>query len=252
MAWDSDLYLKFAEEREQPCIDLLSRLGVEFKKILDLGCGPGNSTENLFKKYNTATIIGFDSDDNMLEKAKNFHPDLEFVKGYAPTDFNKLIRKFDLVFSNACIHWIENQENLIDEVYKILNDKGIFAVQIPLTDKSQFYKALHMLIGQKWSKLKEVNNFHNIMTPQGYYNTLTKKFANVTMWQSNYYHVVAKESIIEWYKGSGLRPYLDLLDENEKEEFLNNLQKAINNEYSLLDDGNVFLIMPRLFFIAEK
>lgn len=251
MAWDSDLYLKFAEERKQPCIDLLSRLDREFKKILDLGCGPGNSTENLLKKYNTATVIGFDSDNNMLEKAKNYHPDLEFVKGCAPTDFNKLIGKFDLVFSNACIHWIENQENLIDEVYKILNAKGIFAVQIPLTDKSQFYKTLHKLIEQKWTKLKGVNNFHN-MTPKGYYNTLAKKFTKVTMWQSNYFHVVAKEIIIEWYKGSGLRPYLDLLGENEKKEFLNDLQEAINNEYPLLDDGNVFLIMPRLFFIAEK
>lgn len=251
MAWDSDLYLKFAEERKQPCIDLLSRLDGEFEKILDLGCGPGNSTENLFKKYNGATIIGFDSDDNMLEKAKNVHPDFEFVKGYAPTDFNKLIGKFDLIFSNACIHWIENQEKLVDEVYKILNDKGVFAVQIPLTDESKFYKIMHMLIREKWTKLKGVNNFHN-MTVKGYYNTLTEKFTKVTMWQSNYYHVVSKEMIIEWYKGSGLRPYLSLLGENEKEEFLNDLQDAINNEYHLLDDGNVFLIMPRLFFVAEK
>lgn len=251
MDWNSDLYLEFAEERKQPCIDLLSRLGGEYKKILDLGCGPGNSTENLLIKYHTATVIGFDSDDNMLEKAKKIHPDVEFIKGYAPTDFCKLSGKFDLVFSNACIHWIENQENLINEVYKILNKNGVFAVQIPLTDKSQFYKILHMLIERKWTILKGVNSFHS-MTPQEYYNTLTKRFAKVTMWQSNYYHIASKELIIEWYKGSGLRPYLDLLSENEKEEFINDLQEIINNEYSLLDDGNVFLIMLRLFFIAER
>lgn len=251
MAWDSNLYLKFAEERKQPCIDLLSRLDGEFEKILDLGCGPGNSTENLFEKYNRATIIGFDSDDNMLEKAKNDHPDFEFVKGCAPTDFDKLTGKFDLIFSNACIHWIENQDKLIDEVYKILNDKGVFAVQIPLTDESQFYKNVYRLIEQKQTTLKEVKNFHNL-TPQGYYNTLIKHFAKVTMWQSNYYHIVDKSMVLEWYKGSGLRPYLALLAENERQEFLNDLQEAINNDYPLLDDGNVFLIMPRLFFIAEK
>lgn len=251
MAWDSELYLKFANERKQPCIDLLSRLNGKFDKILDLGCGPGNSTENLFEKYSQSTVIGFDSDDNMLQKARSTHRNLEFVKGYAPIDFDKLNGKFDLVFSNACIHWIKNQEELIDEVYKILNDKGIFAVQIPLTGESQFYSILYRLINRKWTKLNSINNFCN-MTQKGYYNTLIRQFRKVTMWQSDYYHIVDKNMVIEWYKGSGLRPYLASLGENEKEEFLNDLHKAINNEYTLLDDGNVFLIMPRLFFIAEK
>lgn len=251
MTWDSDLYLKFANERKQPCIDLISRLDKEFDKILDLGCGPGNSTENLFEKYGVSTIIGFDSDDNMLRKARNSHPNFRFVKGYAPDDFNKLSEKFDLVFSNACIHWIENQEKLIDEVYKILNDKGVFAVQIPLADESRFYKILYELIERKWTKLKTIKNFHN-MSQEGYYNILIRQFKKVTMWQSNYYHIVDKGMVIEWYKGSGLRPYLALLKENEQEEFLNDLQKEINDKYSLLDDNNVFLIMPRLFFIAEK
>ena len=251
MAWDSDLYLKFANERKQPCIDLLSRLGGDFDKILDLGCGPGNSTANLFRKYNNSTIIGFDSDDNMLEKARKDYPDFKFVKGYAPTDFDKLSGKFDLVFSNACIHWIENQEELIDEVYKILTDNGVFAVQIPLTGESRFYGILYKLIAEKWTKLKSQKNFYN-MTPKGYYNALIKRFQNVTMWQSNYYHIVDKNMVVEWYKGSGLRPYLARLDDNEQKEFLSDLQNAIDKEYTLLDDGNVFLIMPRLFFIAEK
>lgn len=251
MAWDSDLYLKFANERKQPCIDLLSRLSGNYDKILDLGCGPGNSTENLHKKYSQSTIIGFDSDDNMLEKARQTHPDIRFVKGYAPNDFNKLTEKFDLVFSNACIHWIEDQEKLIDEIYEMLNDKGTFAVQIPLTDESQFYKILYRLIEQKQTKLKPIKNFHN-MNPEEYYNTLIKRFSKVTMWQSNYFHVVDRSMVIEWYKGSGLRPYLASLEKAEREEFLSDLQEEVNSDYSLLDDGNVFLIMPRLFFFAEK
>ncbi len=251
MAWDSELYLKFENERNQPCIDLLSRLNGNFDKILDLGCGPGNSTENLLKRYSRSTIIGFDADDNMLEKAKSNCPNIEFIKGYAPADFDKPAVKFDLVFSNACIHWIDNQKELIDKVYGILNNKGVFAVQIPLTGESQFYKILYRLIEQKWSSLKQIKNFHN-MNQEGYYNTLTKKFGNVTIWQSNYYHIVDKSMVIEWYKGSGLRPYLGLLNENEQKEFLNDLQTIIDEEYSLLDDGKVFLIMPRLFFIAEK
>lgn len=251
MAWDSNLYLKFANERKQPCVDLLSRLNGEYSKILDLGCGPGNSTENLLKKYNKSSIIGFDSDDNMLEKARNDHPNMRFVKGYAPDDFDKLTGKFDLVFSNACIHWIENQEKLIDGVHKLLDNRGIFAVQIPLTDESPFYKILYRIIDQKWTKLKSIKNFHNL-NQEGYYNALSKQFKKVTMWQSNYYHVVNNDMVLEWYKGSGLRPYIALLDEKEQDEFLQDLQSMINSEYPTLDDGNVFLIMPRFFFIAEK
>lgn len=90
------------------------------------------------------------------------------------------------------------------------------------------------------------------MNQEEYYNTLTKKLKNITIWKSNYYHIVEKNMIIEWYKGSGLRPYLDALNESEQKEFLSDLQKVINEEYTLLDDGKTFLIMPRLFFIAEK
>lgn len=251
MAWDSDLYLKFANERKQPCMDLISRLDKKFDTILDLGCGPGNSTENLFEKYSPSTIIGFDADDHMLEKARKTHPNFQFVQGYAPIDFHQLTEKFDLVFSNACIHWIEDQEKLIDEVYHILKDNGIFAVQIPLTDESPFYEILYGLIEQKWIKLQSIKNFHH-MNQEGYYNTLIKQFKKVTMWQSNYYHVVDRNMVIEWYRGSGLRPYLSVLDKKEQEEFLSDLQKAINSQYTLLKDNNVFLIMPRLFFIAEK
>ncbi|MGN0538655.1 MAG: methyltransferase domain-containing protein [Candidatus Fimenecus sp.] len=251
MSWDSTQYLKFSNERQQPCNDLISRLNGDFNKILDLGCGPGNSTQNLLKRYKNATIIGLDSDDNMLERAREEHQNISFVKGFAPKALNSFSQKFDLVFSNACIHWIDNQEELIDKVYEILNDKGVFAVQIPLTDESYFYKNLYRLIEEKWTKLKSINNFHNL-SPDGYYNTLIKRFNKVNIWRSDYYHTVGKELVIEWYKGSGLKPYLDLLDENEQIEFLNDLQLIINTNYSTLDDGNVFLIMPRLFFIAEK
>lgn len=251
MSWDSIQYLKFSNERQQPCTDLISRLNGDFNKILDLGCGPGNSTQNLFERYKNATIIGLDSDDNMLERARDEHQNISFIKGFAPNALCNLNQKFDLVFSNACIHWIDNQEELIDKVYEILNDKGVFAVQIPLTNESHFYKILYKLIEEKWTKLKSVNNFHSL-NPEGYYNTLIKRFNKANIWRSDYYHIVGKETVIEWYKGSGLKPYLDLLDENEQKDFLNDLQLIINTDYSPLDDGNVFLIMPRLFFIAEK
>lgn len=251
MSWDSTQYLMFSSERQQPCIDLISRLNGDFSKILDLGCGPGNSTQILCEKYKSATVTGFDSDDNMLERARSEHKNISFVKGFAPDNLRDLNQKFDLVFSNACIHWIKNQNELIGTVCEMLNDEGVFAVQIPLCAESRFYKILFKLVEEKWPKLKSVKNFY-YLTPSQYYNALIKQFGRVNMWRSDYYHTVGKEKVLEWYKGSGLRPYLALLEQNEQKEFLNDLQSIINKEYAALDDGNVFLIMPRLFFIAKK
>ena len=251
MEWDSKQYLKYAEERKQPCLDLLAMTDGEFNRILDLGCGPGNSTENLKAKYSRAEITGLDADDNMLQKARKDHPDIDFVKGFAPNDFDKLTGKFDLVFSNACIHWIPEQEKLIAGVYELLNENGMFAVQIPLTDEARFYRLMYRLIDRKWGKLKAIRNFHNL-DARGYYNALSKHFKNIGMRQCSYYHTVKRCEVLEWYKGSGLRPYLDALGEAERTDFLKDLQKEIDAEYGLLDDGNVFLIMPRLFFTATK
>ena len=252
MAWNTKQYLKFGNERTQPCLDLINKLNHEYNNILDLGCGPGNSTIQLQNRFDNSKIIGFDIDENMLKKAKEDNPNIEFIKGVAPNDFNKFEEKFDLVFSNACSHWIENQEALIDGVSNIINENGAFAVQIPLTDEAVFYKTLYELIDEKWIKLKSIKNFYNLNDME-YYNLLIKKFNKVSIWKSEYYHTVEnKDSIIEWYKGSGLRPYLEKLEKAEKEEFLYDLREKIDDKYTELDDGRVFLIIPRLFFIAYK
>ena len=253
MAWDSEQYLKFATERKQPCLDLISRLNGNYLHILDLGCGPGNSTANLKSRYPEANIIGFDSDENMLERARTDHPDIQkFVHGFAPDDLGKLTEKYDLIFSNACIQWIPDQLKLITYVADLLCEGGTFAVQIPITAESDFYRLLYRLIDEKWQKLANISKFY-ALDHTGYYNALIKHFGDVTIWQTNYHHIVdSKSMVIEWYKGSGLRPYLNALPESEQTEFLRDLTDEINKEYRLLDDGNLFLVMPRLFFLAKK
>lgn len=251
MSWDSKQYLLFAEERTQPCRDLINMLGKNYGKILDLGCGPANSTRLLKSRFPTADAVGFDADSNMLLTAREKNPDIEFIQGLAPKDFDRLDRKFDLVFSNACIHWIENQQELIDGVRSVLSDGGTFAVQIPLTAESEFYRILYSLIAEKWPSLADVNNFHNLNQTQ-YYNILSRHFGKVTIKKIDYYHLIdSKAAVIEWYKGSGLRPYLERLSESDRAVFLSNLQGRIDREYKLLSDGKLFLIMPRLFFVAE-
>lgn len=251
-AWDSSQYLKFAEERKQPSRDLIARLSGEYQRILDLGCGPGNSTAVLQARFPEAEIIGFDSDENMIRKARADHPDIEFIRGSAPGDLSRLPGTFDLAFSNACIHWIPDQRELILAVSDMLNACGAFAAQLPLTDEAKFYKTLYRLIAENWHKIAGIHNFHNL-DQTGYYNELSRYFQDISIWETDYYHILQeRKDVIEWYRGSGLRPYLAALSGQEQEEFIRDLSGAIDRSYPLLDDGRVFLVMPRLFFIARK
>lgn len=217
--WSSEQYTKFEKERTQPSVDLINRIGIEPKTILDIGCGPGNSTERLRQRFYTADILGVDNSDNMLKKARADHPDLRFCKCDIPNDLDTLGR-FDLIFSNACLHWIPNHAELFPRIIEKLNHGGVFAVQMPLVQKAVFYKTLNeLIINDKWKKLRIINNFHNV-SPEETYDILKAVSDDVTVWDTTYYHIVQSyNAIIDWYKGSGLRPYLDALSEAEKVEF---------------------------------
>ena len=150
--WNSAQYLKFESQRTKPSADLISRISdLEPKTVADLGCGPGNSTALLAKSFKDARIIGLDSSDDMLAKAKSSYPELEFSKCLMPDGLGKFKQSFDLIFSNACIHWIKEQRTLLDAVYEKLSAGGVFAVQLPLTERADFYRLLGSLTADgKW------------------------------------------------------------------------------------------------------
>lgn len=193
--WNANTYLKFIEERTRPSKDLINRLS-NHKNILDIGSGPGNSTNELNKRYPDAFIIGAEADDNMILKAKKNYPNLKFEKAFMPNDFNKF-HKFDLIFSNACIHWIKEQEELFNEIYNHLEIDGEVAIQIPLTQNANFYKMLYRLIDDKYTELKNIDNFHNL-DKYGYYNLLNKiGFKNIEIWETTYiHHVKDRKSVV--------------------------------------------------------
>lgn len=249
--WNAEQYMKFARERTQPSVDLISRLDFSPRSILDIGCGPGNSTAMLKDRFPNAKILGVDSSDNMLKKARESYPELEFKKCFVPDGLSAL-GKFDLIFSNACLHWIPDHEALLPKLIEKLNDGGRLAVQMPLVQYAPFYKTLSELVEDKWQKLSKIKNFHNLL-PDETYDILSTASLDITMWETTYYHIVSScEGVIDWYKGSGLRPYLDALNEDEQKKFLSDLLCAIKEKYHIAPDGSVILKMPRLFFVAVK
>lgn len=250
--WNSAQYTKFERERTQPSIDLINRINIEPNTILDIGCGPGNSTVQLFKRFPEADILGIDSSDNMLEKAAKSYPEIKFQKCFVPDGLDEL-GKFDLIFSNACLHWIPNHKNLLPKLIEKLNDGGVLAVQMPLVQNAMFYHELNSLIADgKWAKLNSIHNFHNL-SPEETYDILCKSASEVEMCDTSYYHIVPTHSaVIDWYKGSGLRPYLEALGEAERDEFISDLLDRIKKNYPVQADENIILKMPRLFFTAVK
>ena len=131
--WNPEQYEKFIKDRTRPAIDLANRLEVrEAKRILDLGCGTGNSTRILKNRFTDAMVIGADNSDEMLAKAKITHPDIEFMSLDAGGDLSEVRGNFDIVFSNACIQWIPNHEILLPKLMLLLRRGGVLAVQIPI------------------------------------------------------------------------------------------------------------------------
>lgn len=123
--WNLTQYLKFKAERTQPSIDLVKSISVtEPQNIIDIGCGPGNSTRVLKDRFSNARVIGADFSPNMIEKAKKENPDLEFMAFDASRDFGELDIKFDVVFSNACIQWVPSHKKLLADIMSVLNDGG--------------------------------------------------------------------------------------------------------------------------------
>ena len=121
--WSSKQYLKFGNERTQPSQDLISRLKINPKSILDIGCGPGNSTNALAERFCDAHITGIDSSQNMLDSAIAAYPKLDFRKCCVPDELDCIDGKFDLIFSNACIQWIPNHDRLLSALDETERDE---------------------------------------------------------------------------------------------------------------------------------
>ena len=253
--WNPELYLKFDKERTQPTIDLVSRINFEKpKRIIDVGCGPGNSTRVLTKRWPDAIVTGIDNSPAMIEKARKDFPKQEWRILDASKD--EIEGEYDIVFSNAAIQWIPDHLNLFKKFYKILSEKGLFAVQIPLFFDMPIGKAIARIAkDDRWSlKTEEVIKLFTIHDSKTYYDYLSGLFTSVEIWESDYIHIMDSHfSILEMMRSTGLKPYLNKLESDElKKEFEDEVFNDIKKDYPLQKNGKVLFPFKRLFFIAVK
>ena len=253
--WDSKQYLKFKTQRTQPSIDLAARLADFVSspcEIIDLGCGPGNSTRVLKNQFPNAHIIGADSSENMIARASADNPDLEFAMLDLCGDLSEYRGKFDVVFSNACLNWVPNHSEIIPKIFGLLRSGGALAVQIPMN----FDEPVHQIIArmsqsEKWNdKIPKNRIFHTLTIPE-YHDILSGLTDNFELWQTTYCHRMPSiESIIEWYRSTGMRTYLAALDEQDGEEFIADVSAELEREYPKQANGEIIFRFPRFFFVA--
>ncbi len=253
--WNPELYLKFNEERTRPAIDLAANINVNNpKKIIDIGCGPGNSTQVLFKKWPESKIVGIDNSASMIKSAKKSYPKMEWqIEDATKMEKND---KYDVIFSNSTIQWIKDQEKLIKNFFDMLEEKGALAMQIPLFHTMPASNAIeNVLLKQKWKEqTRGANNVFNFQSSGFYYDLLSEKTKSIDIWETSYIHIMpSHQYIVEMLKSAGIRPFLDKLDnEKEKIEFEHDIFKEITKAYPSQKDGNILFPFKRLFFIGYK
>lgn len=256
MQWDSAAYLRFKAERTQPSIDLVKRIDLEQpRKLLDVGCGPGNSTQVLADAFpNALRIIGIDSSPEMIEAAKDDHPDMEFRICDALNLPSLGEDGFDVVFSNACIQWIPNHPKLLREMMQLLRPGGILAVQIPINQKEPIHQIIQALAaGEKWKAHFPSPRIFYQLTVSEYYDLLGEITDSFELWETVYMHaMLSHDAIMEWYRGTGLRPYLAALTPELQQEFEKDVLDGVKQAYPVQKDGSVIFPFPRLFFLGER
>ncbi len=253
--WNPELYMKFRSERTQPSIDLISRIDdINPKSILDVGCGPGNSTQVLANRWPEANISGIDNSESMIAKAAQDYPRQEWQVADAATYCPG--KEFDLVFSNAVIQWIPNHANLLARFHNWVSEKGALAIQMPQFWDMPLGKIIRKTGDDaRWKdRTGDVVNLFTIHDYVFYYDQLARLFPRIDIWQTDYMHVLENhEAIIEMMRSTGLKPYLDRLDsEADQKEFEERVLKGIKTAYPKQTNGKVILPFKRMFIVGYK
>lgn len=255
MMWDAGQYEKFRGERTRPFFDLLSRIPDQsYKSIVDLGCGTGDLTAVLADHWPEARVIGVDSSDEMLASAAS-HADpgrLDFVKGDIAAW--RSAQPVDLVVSNAAFHWVPDHDALIGRVAACLAPKGVLAVQVPANFESPSHTLLQQTVADgAWAERLRGKLRHDIVLPPGRYAERGLALGMVVdAWETVYQHILpGSDAVLEWVKGTALRPVLQALEGTEREEFLAAYTAKLRAAYPETPSGTLFPF-KRIFFVARK
>ena len=252
--WDTTLYLKFEAERTQPARDLLARVDVSARRIVDLGCGPGTSTRLLAERFPQAEIIGVDNSEPMLAEARRRLPEIRFelsdIANWRPR------QRPDLIFANAALQWLPDHEALFSRLMSYLAEDGALAVQMPDNRQEPSHALMRLVAADgPWAdRLVPIAKTRAVIaTHVEYYAWLRPLSAALDIWETTYVHPMAGVgAVVDWFRGSALRPFLNPLDVCEREQFIERYMRELAVAYRVEADGSLLFLYPRLFILARK
>jgi trans-aconitate 2-methyltransferase len=252
MPWNASHYLRFGNERTRPADDLAARIALpDAQTIVDLGCGPGNSTQVLRRRWPDASILGVDRSPEMIAAAGAAYPEQDWLQAdiatWTPTDM------FDIVFSNAVLQWLGDHSRLVARLCDFVAPGGAFAFQIP----SDAYSPVRIYIREIaddpiWrDRMAGPRSALTMESPGVYYDALVGQARSLDIWETEYNHVMdSPQAIVDWISSTSLRPFLEALDVDEGAEFTRRLASRVAEGYPRRADGRVLFPFRRLFVIA--
>lgn len=253
MTWSAKQYTMFEQQRTRPVRDLVAAIrNTEVHSAADLGCGPGNSTEVLAERFPDAHVTGMDSSVDMLADARKRLPALNFeladIGAWSPA------KPLDVILANASLQWLPDHATLYPHLVSQLAPGGTLAVQTPDNlDEPAHRLAREVATDGPWAAKIGAVRHNERHTASYYYELLSQHCSTVDIWRTTYLHPLANHAaVVEWFKGSALRPFLAALTDSEKAAFLQQYQARITQAYPALADGTVLLPFPRLFIIASR
>ncbi len=255
-AWSPRQYQKFSDLRNRACRDLAAHVEVaEARRVVDLGCGPGNLGGIAPDYWPRASIKGIDSSPEMIEAARRSFPGHEWLLGDI-AEWAESEERCDIVFSNAALQWVPDHGGLFPKLFRHVNPGGALAVQMPAYDAPQYEILREMAAAGRWRRwfpegrarewrCHELDFYHDLLKPQA---------ARLDLWATEYWQVMADvNGIVEFYKSTGLRPYLDPIgDAGERERFLEEYAGRLDGVFRHAAGGGVFFPMRRIFIIAGR
>jgi trans-aconitate 2-methyltransferase len=251
--WDPITYLSFADERTRPASELLARVPNEKPaRVIDLGCGPGNSTGLLRERWPDAHLEGMDSSREMIVQARASGVDAQ----WSVDDIAKwnAAAPYDVIFSNATLHWVDELTSLLPRLLQEVAPGGTFAFQVPTNFEMPSHALIHEVANDgPWApRLRNVRN-NNLLRAEQCYSLLEPYAAKLDIWDTEYLQVLdGPDAVYRWISGTGLRPYVQALEGAERDAFIEEYKRRLNVAYPIRENGKTLFPFSRLFVVARR
>jgi trans-aconitate 2-methyltransferase len=254
--WDPAQYLRFATYRERPFDELVARIPHPApSRVVDLGCGPGTATVRLAQRWPAAEVVGVDSSSAMVGRAAplGIPGRLRFETGDVRTWSPP--RPVDVIVANAVLQWVPGHVDLLAGLLGVLTPGGTLAFQVPANFDTPIHTELRTLVGSgRWTMPTDgVLRADAVLEPGRYLERLLALGAEADVWETTYQQVLAgPDAVLEWARGTALRPVLSVLTPAQRAEFEADYGAALRAAYPADTEGRTVLPFRRIFVVAHR